>query len=185
MQASRCDMNSEMGTRQLRMNRSSGWRGAWLFVLTALVSFLLTGCHTTNNPAAAEASADATAAVQIRGNTPGQISQVATEVFENHGYTRPSKQSGALVFEKPGSKLSNLAYGNWMGDSPIWIRVKLSIVPTGEQQYSLLCTAYHIRDRGSSTEEQMKVNRVSSGPYQKILDEIAKRFRTQPATVPG
>ncbi len=169
--------------------RALSWRlrpalTRYLFLAAAatLLGTILSGCHTTNNPEVAEAAADATASVQIRGNTPGQIAEVATEVFEKHGYIRAGKRSYPLVFEKRGSKLSNLAYGSWTSDTPIWVRVKVSVLPAGEQTYLLQAIAYYVRDRGSSTEEELKVNRVSSWPYQKVLDEIAKRFRAPKTT---
>ncbi len=146
-------------------------------LVLVVMAWLGAGCHTTNNPVAAEAVADAIAAVQIKGNTPGQIRDVAGEVFEEHGWTRGSRRAGELVFEKPGSKFSNFAYGNWMGDTPMWVRAKLFILPSGEQQYTLQCKAYRVRDKGSATEEELKVGRMSNGPYQKLLDEIASRFK--------
>ncbi len=150
----------------------------YLRVLSAaFVAVVLTACHTTNNPTATEAAAEAIAAVQIRGNTPGQITQVATEVFQAHGYARGSKRVGGLVFEKPAGKMSNLAYGSWVGDTPVWTRVKLSMVSTGEAEYTLACRAFHVRDKGSSMEEEIKIGRMGSGPYQKLLDEVAARFR--------
>ncbi len=144
----------------------------------AVLCCLAAGCHTTDNPNAAEAAEKGTASVQIKGNTPGQIAAAAAEVFQSHGYLRTGKRTGNnLIFEKPGSKLSNLAYGNWIGDVPIWTRVKVSIIPTGEARYTLLCIAYNVRDRGGATEEEMKISKMSSGRYQKLLNEVAAKFR--------
>ncbi len=172
--------------KPLRRRRTALGRSVWVALILGVLG---AGCHTTKNPSAAEATASVTAAVQIRGNTPGQLTQAATEVFQQHGYIRGSKRVGPLVFEKPGSKFSNLAYGNWMGESPIWIRVKLSIVPSGEQQYTLQCQAFHVRDKGGATEEELKIGKMGNGPYQKLLDEIASRFKgarvSQPSTSPS
>lgn len=163
--------------REAELKRHCRWAARSSLIAASVFGLLGAGCHTTDNPAAAEATASATAAVQIRGNTPGQITQMATEVFQEHGFTRGSKREGALVFEKPGGKMSNLAYGNWMGDTPIWLRVKLSVIPSGEQQYTLQCKAYHVRDKGSATEEELKIGKMGNGPYQKLLDEVASRFK--------
>lgn len=162
--------------RSAALERNGCCRPAGSLLTTAVLLFGLlgTGCHTTPNPPAAEA---VTAAVQIRGNTPGQITQMVTEVFQEHGYTQGSKRAGALVFEKPGSKLSNLAYGSWLGETPVWVRVKLSIIPSGEQQYTLRCQAYRVQDKGSSTEEELKIGKMGNGPYQKLLEEVASRFK--------
>lgn len=138
------------------------------------------GCRTTSKPAGGEAAAGAIASIQLRGNTPGQIREVATEVFEEHGYIRGSRRPSEMVFEKPGSKLSNIVYGSWIGDTPVWIRVKLFLAPAGEQEYTLECKAYHVQDKGSATEEELKIGRLGSGAYRKLLDEIAARFQKHP-----
>ncbi len=155
------------------------------FAAAGVLTLIAAACHTTNNPATAEGSAEGTAAVQLRGNTPGQITEVATEVFQAHGYVRGGRRSAGLVFEKRGGKFTNLAYGSWGGDTPVWTRVKLAIIATGEGEYTLQCKAYHVLDRGSSTEEELKIGRMGSGPYHKLLDEIAARFRGSGKTATG
>ncbi|HEY5910930.1 MAG TPA: hypothetical protein VJA21_10045 [Verrucomicrobiae bacterium] len=136
-----------------------------------------TSCHTPNTPARTEAAASGTGAVQIRGVTPGQISQAAAEIFQKHGYTPGGKRTGPLVFEKEASKWSNLAYGNWTGGIPIWIRVRLAILPAGEAEHTLQCRAFRVRDKGGATEEELKISKLDSGPYRKLLEEIASRFQ--------
>jgi hypothetical protein len=147
-----------------------------LWPLFCFCALLFAGCHTTEKSAEEKPTSSAWASVQIHGNTPGQISQVTSEVFKEHGFTRGGQPKGGLVFEKEASKFSNLAYGNWIGDVPVWTRVKVSIVPAGEATYSLECTAYNVRDKGGATEEEIKMH-MGKGTYQKLLDEIAARFK--------
>lgn len=141
-----------------------------LFVLAGcLVSG--SGCRSTHVPASATF-----ASVVISGNTPGQIRDAAVEVFSHHGYTVAQADPGNLVFEKEGSKMNNVAYGNWLGDTPVWLRVKAAIVPMEAMSCRLQCHAYMVRDRGGATEEEITLSRFHNGQYQKLLDQVAEKF---------
>src|SRR5689334_21278153 len=83
-----------------------------------LLLFLTTGCRST--PSAGS--------VQIRGNTPGQISLVAADVFRENRYDIVQLQPNRVVAEKRGSRMNEFAYGDWMGDAPVWVRIELSIL---------------------------------------------------------
>ncbi len=86
---------------------------------------VLSGCQTTG-----QQEMPSLAAVEIAGNTPGQISAVAKVVFEEDGYELAKPGLTSLIFEKKASGMSNLAYGNW-GGTPVWLRVKVLILPLG------------------------------------------------------
>ncbi|HWH71456.1 MAG TPA: hypothetical protein VNT26_18920, partial [Candidatus Sulfotelmatobacter sp.] len=134
------------------------------------------GCK-SSSPVVDTHAAAPFAAVEIRGNTPGQISKMAEAVFREHGYLVIRADLTSLVFEKKGSKLSNFAYGNWMSDSSVWVRVKASIVPVAEAEYRLQCTAYDVQDRGVAIEEESKMSHLRSRPYQQLLEEVARRLK--------
>lgn len=142
--------------------------------LLALAGGLLIscGCHTTSSPASF-------ASVVIAGNTPGQIRDAAVEVFIVNGYTVTRNDPDNLVFEKKASRMSNFAYGSWMGDEPVWTRVKAAVVPLGDMKCRLQCRAYLVRDRGGATEEEITVSKLHKGQYQKLLDDVASKFASR------
>jgi hypothetical protein len=144
----------------------------------ALVSALLVvvSCRSTGKPAGAEF-----AAVDISGNTPGQVSQMAISVFEAHGYLVANPGPQKPVLEKQASGMSNLTWGNWISDTPVWERVRLTITPRMDNTCRLQCQAFLLRDRGSIMEEEIKVRGLHSGKYQELLEEVAKRLAGQPA----
>lgn len=142
-----------------------------LQVVAILCSFGGAGCRSTDEPVSASF-----ASVLLSGNTPGQIRDATVAVFVDNGYKARQTGPDAMVFEKEGSRMSNFAYGSWLGDSPVWIRVKASAVPTGEMKCRLSCTAYLVRDIGSAAEEELPVSHLHRGPYQKLLDEVARRL---------
>jgi len=72
--------------------------------------------------------------------------------------------------------MNEIAYGNWLGDIPVWVRVKGSVVPLGEMTYRLQCQAYMVRDRGTGAEEEVALSHLHKGSYQKLLDKVAQRL---------
>lgn len=145
------------------------WRGFLAAVLVGLAGWG-TGCSSTDNGAPS-----GFAAVTIEGNTPGQIGQAAKEVFEEAGYTVAQPGLTRLVFEKRGSKMDQIAYGNWMGETGVWVRVKAAIVPVREGVFRLQCEGFTLRDRGGTMEEEIRVRR--KGTWQEMLDEVARRLK--------
>ena len=143
-----------------------------LLISILLVELFCFGCKSPHRASSAFAS------IEIRGNTPGQIHDVATAVFLDNGYQLAKPGLTSFVFEKKASKLSNITYGNWTGDSPVLVRVKLSIVPVAEADFILECDAFMVRDAGSGLlEDETHVSRLHKGPYQKLLDNVATRLR--------
>ena len=136
------------------------------------VGSLVVGCQTHDQP-----STTKFASVVIHGNTPGQIENVARDVFIENGFRSVPSRSDSLVFEKKGSRLDEAAYGGWMNQA-LWVRVKAAVVPLGEAAFRLECHAYRVEDKGTSTEAETKLWR--SSPYQKLLDQVASRLKNKP-----
>ena len=151
-------------------------RGVACCACACLFLVLAAGCR----------SARSASSVQIQGNTPGQISLVAAEVFRENGYKVVQLQPTGLIAEKQGSRMNDIAYGDWLGDSPVWVRVELSIRQISETICGVQCRAYIVRDYGAASEEQLKLSHLQSGPCKKILDEVAARLqkRSRPAADP-
>ncbi len=145
---------------------------AWLGL--AMCWMAASGCRSTEGIAAKPL-----AAVVIRGNTPGQISQAAVSVFGDHGYVVADSSSYSLVFEKNGTRMENVEDGSWLGDTPVWVRVKVSILPVGETVFRLQCRAFLVTNRGSAAEDEIEVGRMHAGAYRKLLEEVARKLGQQ------
>lgn len=116
------------------------------------------------------------ASVRIQGQAPERVSDVATEVFLEHRYKVTRKGWAHLTFEKEGSTMNNIAYGNWMGGG-VWVRVKVSVEEVLAGTCDLKCEAFLVRNRGESLEEEIRIKKLHSGQYQELLDEVAARFK--------
>ena len=87
----------------------------------------------------------------------------------------------ALICEKQGSSMDNVAYGNWTGGEPVYVRVKVEAVLLSQGTCRLQCLAYKVRDKGSfAFEEEVKVAGMGSHAYQKMLNEVAAKLKAPP-----
>lgn len=152
----------------------------WANALLVLAWVAASGCSTTEH-----ADAPVLASVVLRGNTPGQISSIATEVFKAHDYKVTAEGRDRLVLEKKGSRMNNIAYGSWLSEDPMWVRVRVSIVPVEETAFRLQCRAWLVRDIGSAAEEEIKIGRMHRRPYEEMLEEVAARLGANSAAWPG
>ncbi|MEY2429636.1 MAG: hypothetical protein QOJ40_2521 [Verrucomicrobiota bacterium] len=150
---------------------------SWMasFAAVLLCGLISSGCRSTGKQ-----SAGGFASVVIQGNTPGQIRKATIEVFSEHGYKLADPRAPNPVFEKQASRIDNAAYGNWTG-SPVWLRVKVAIIPEAEATFRLQCNAALLRDRGQPAfEEEIRLRRFQAGPYRKLLEEVAARLTGKP-----
>jgi hypothetical protein len=162
--------SSRPDTRQLPPAQLGGLVSAGVLLLACLL--LTTGCGSMGQPASS-----GIASVEITNRTPDQIRDATLSVFREKGFTLGPSTPNELVFEQEGSKMDQVAYGNWMGGK-VYIRAKVAIVPVVEGRYRLQCTPGMVRDKGDSFfEEDVKLANIRRRPYQDLLDQVAKRLK--------
>ena len=84
---------------------------------------------------------------------------------------------GDMVFQKEGTKMNQIAHGGWLEDGSVRERVRTEIVSLLDGTHRLQCKAYMVRHAGDSFfEEEVRLHKPRSGPYQRYLDEIKKRL---------
>jgi hypothetical protein len=149
---------------------------------TALVCALLgvllllagSGCGLTKPSGASFAS------VTIKGHTPEEIARATVRVFEEDGYRGGSMPGHPMVFQKEGSRMSDIAYGgvaDTFYGAKTMVRVKVDIVKLGEASHRLQCQAYMVRDAGDSFfEDEQKLANIRRGPYQSLLNQVARQL---------
>jgi hypothetical protein len=158
----------------LRMKTStnffSGGLAGLLFVLVA-------GCS-WNKPAS-----ESFASVLITNATADAIQKTTIKVFQGDDYLSHymDPDSGTLVFEKEGSKGQSIAYNGLVGTHEGQVtltRVKVRLIDRGDGSFRLSCQAFIVRDAGTMGGDEIKLGGMRSGPYQKLLDEVADRLKT-------
>ena len=143
--------------------------------LALLMVASITGCRTGEPGPAGFAS------VVIPHHTAAEIQSATARVFAEAGYPFHSTGTGGMVFEKRGSRGNHLAHGGWITTdegNQTWVRVKADLVDLGGGAHRLQCQAFMVPHHGDSIfEEEKKVANFRSGPYQKLLDQVAERLK--------
>jgi hypothetical protein len=133
----------------------------------------VTGCKSLSEPAS-----DSFASVQIQGHTVEQIRAATVVVFQEDGYRSANERRGEMVFEKEGSQWDKIAYGSWIDDEAVWIRVKASVVSSANGAFRLRCQAYRVRNKGDPVfEEVVRLKNNRSKPFQALLDKVAGQLK--------
>ncbi len=104
-------------------------------------------------------------------------------MFQQDGYVAAGGQRPEMIFEREGSRWDQIAYGSWVNDAPVWLRVRVSVVPLSADTFRLQCQAYKVRDKGDPfTEDQVRIRSNHSKPYQALLDKVLGQLKRQPGT---
>lgn len=140
----------------------------------ALLALAGAGCGSTKPASASFAS------VTIHGHPAEEIGKVTTQVFQEAGYAGGT-MGNQIVFQKEGSRMTNLAYEGVAGThegAQTLVRVKMDLVHLGSGAYRLQCQAYVVRGAGDSFfEQEQRLANVRSGPYQSLLNKVAKQLK--------
>jgi hypothetical protein len=146
-----------------------------LLCIYALLALAGAGCGLTKPGSASFAS------VTIKGHPPDEIAGVTAQVFQEDGYVGGSMKGHPMVFQKEGSRMTDMAYGGvadtFYGAKTL-VRVKVDIVTLGADSHRLQCQAYVVKDAGDSFfEEEQRLTNVRRGPYQSLLNKVAKQLK--------
>jgi len=142
-------------------------------MLLAIAAIGLPGCKSLSKTDSASF-----ASVEVQGHTPEQICAATVVVFQQDGYTAAVIRRSDLVLEKEGSRWDQIAYGSWVNDASVWVRVRVSMVPLSADTFRLGCRSYKVRNKGDAlTEEQVRIRNTHSKHYQALLDKVAGQFK--------
>jgi hypothetical protein len=154
------------------MKTITKWLG--LLSLSLLCGLFSAGCH-LGQPASASF-----ASVTINGKSPAEIRDATIAVFRENGYQMFGSSQG-LTFEKEGTKGNSIAYDGFVGShygAVTIVRVKAELVDLGKGARRLQCQTYMVSGAGDSFfEDEHRLANFRSGPYQDLLDEVAKKLK--------
>jgi hypothetical protein len=140
-------------------------------LLTLSLTGLL-GCQSANDPGSMSH-----ASVQIKGHSVADIQQTATAVFREEGYAQAVATPAEMVFERPGSRRDALKWGGFAG-AGVTMRVKVRLTHMLDGDYLLEANAYAVQNSNDPFFQTESRNiMLNHRPYQKLLDEVAKRLK--------
>lgn len=155
------------GARRPKQHR----RLRFLLLALGLCGLLGFGCRSAHSSASGGSTS-----LMIQGKATDEIADVVAEGFRHEGYALVQREKASLTFEKEGSGMNNFAYGSWLGGTTVWVRVKVSIVPAGEDGRRLETEGWRVTHKGESIEEAVQRR---SGPWQKLVEEAARQLGVQ------
>ncbi len=149
-------------------------RLAWMSL--SLLLLAATGCRTFSGPASASF-----ASVTIQNHTSEKIAIATAEVFNADGYQGLNNSTGEMLFEKEASRATGFARDglvNTYNGSRTINRVRVQIVPLSSGAFRLQCQAYMVSG-GSDPffQDEVPLTNIRSGPYQSLLNKVAKQLR--------
>ena len=105
-----------------------------------------------------------------------QIESATQDVFLGQAYQVARSRPGEFVFEKAGTSMNTLVYGDWT-PGKVWVRVKVYLQALGTPNEVLLdCDAFMVRDHGDVRfEEEQKLSKMRRGPYQELLEAVKEK----------
>jgi hypothetical protein len=140
-----------------------------------LVAALCAGCN-LGKPASASF-----ASVVIPNQTPDAICKAAAAVFQEDGYQVAALSPDNMVFQKEASRAQSMAYGGIVDThygSTTVVRVRAQLVSLGANGYRMQCSASMVRNANDSFfEDESRLSNLRSGPYQSLLNKVAKRLK--------
>ncbi len=143
--------------------------------LLLLSALLVAGCG-MGKPAGASF-----ASVIIPGKTPEEICKTTGSVFQEDGYKILALTPASMIFMKEATRGQSMAYSGVVNTSygaVTMVRVKAELVDLGNGSQRLQCQASMVRNAGDSFfEDESRLTNLRSGPYQSLLNKVAKRLK--------
>ncbi len=141
-----------------------------------LLALAATGCGSLSGSGSASF-----ASVTIQNRSAEEIANATIRVFGADGYRGGQTGSGQMVFEKEASRGTSLARegltAGFYGAQTI-NRVRAEIVHLTGGTFRLQCKAYMVTG-GSDPffQDEVPVTNIRSGPYQSLLNKVAKQLK--------
>ena len=140
--------------------------------LLALCAVSLVGCQSAKQPGSMSH-----ASVQVQGHPLEDIRQTTTLVFREAGYSLAAASPEEMVFDRPGSRRDAAKWGGWAGEGvTMRVKVRLSRMLDGAQLLEADAFAVQNSDDEFFRTESRNIL-LNRRPYQKLLDEVARRMK--------
>jgi hypothetical protein len=141
-------------------------------MMLAALGWLGAGCQSSSGP-----GQGSLATVTIADRSLPQIAEATRAVFVLHGYSGGRSGPLQMTFQKPGSRMDTLAYGDLLNKN-VTVRAVVAFQELEPGNTLVTCDAEYLENPGDAIfQDTHKVRRLGKGPYQEMLEEIAKRLK--------
>ena len=133
-----------------------------------MLAVVAVGCQST----AKKLGSDRVAAVVVKNATSTQIEEATKTVFERRGFDAAPEDYNDLVFQRKGSFMHGLFYGDWY-EGAVWVRMKLFLRDLSPDSTLVDCDVYMVQEPEDPLFQKERKVRSNKSECQKLLDEIA------------
>jgi hypothetical protein len=113
------------------------------------------------------------ASVTISNRPMSEVQTAITNVFVARMFSGGKSGTNQFTYKRAGSSMDNLAYGSYMFDHPVTLKV---VVTTRQQTPDLIvvgCNAWLVEAENDPVfQENHPVHSLRKGPYEELLKEI-------------
>ena len=170
---------NDIALRGVRPPQSITRSGALVVLLALAAAILTTGCGTTKPTVS-----NRMASVVVTNQPSEKIDAAVRTVFKGHGYEEGKAENDELVFQKPGSFMSGLVYGDWYSGG-VWERVKVYQRELDTNRTVIECDGYMVQEHEDPLfQNEMKEHSTKKGHLQDLLKEVPHELMRTPSEPP-
>ena len=151
-----------------------------LFAIAAVV--LIAGCSTSK-----PVISNRMASIIVTNSSQEQIEAAARTVFTKHGYEQGKPEDDELVFQKSGSFMSGVVYGDLVSGG-VWERIKVYQRDLDPARTVVECDGYMVQEHDDPLFQNEKREHGMKGHLQDLLNEVAQELKhpsAAPASAPA
>ena len=145
-------------------------------LLALLLCGSVTGCRSLSG-----SGSGSFASVKIAQRSVEEIQAATIQVFREKGYGGGASGLVEMVFVKEASGLTTVSRDGLMaaqGGTRTLERVRVEVVDLGGGTHRLQCQVFMVTGAGDSFfEEEQRLTNFRSGPYRKLLDDVADKLK--------
>jgi len=162
-----CEESNIKRGAALRLRIIGSTRGlAVLMVLTA--AGLTAGCRAPKTHVS-----NRMASIIVTNQPSERIDTAVQTVFTNHRFEEAKGEEDELVFQRPGSVMSGLVYGDWYSGG-VWERIKVYQRELDSSRTVVECDGYMVQQHEDPLfQKEKRQYKTKKGHLQDLLDEVA------------
>ena len=136
--------------------------------LAGVLGLCVTGCQSFSNVPSGKL-----ASVTITNQSMANIATAIATVFTSHGFSGGPTGANQFTYTCPGSRTDNLAYGSYMFDEMVTIKVVVTTKQLASNSIYVGCNAWLIEGANDAVfQDAHQVRQLRKWPYEQLLKDI-------------
>lgn len=153
--------------------RSIGSARALVLLLAIAAVGLTAGCRSPKGRVS-----NRMASIVVTNQPSERIEAAVQTVFTNHRFEEAKGEEDELVFQRPGSFMSGLVYGDWYSGG-VWERIKVYQRELDSARTVVECDGYMVQQHEDPLfQKEKRQYKTKKAHLQNLLDEVAAELRS-------